>query len=153
MLLASWLIGPALEHSSIDYVVTRPGTGGAAVAFVAEFVISILMMSTILCASNSERLSRYTPYFAGALVALFIAFEAPLSGMSMNPARTFGSAFSAGQYTGLWIYFIAPASAMLLASTLYRLRPGAQRVFCAKLHHCNNQPCIFHCRFGDLNAQ
>jgi aquaporin Z len=153
VLLAGAVIGPALQHSAINYVATIPGTGGPWVAFVAEFAISMLMMGTILWASNSSRLSRLTPLFAGGLVATFITFEAPLSGMSMNPARTFGSAFSADDWTAWWIYFIAPTTAMLLASVIYRFRRGAHPVFCAKLHHCNNQPCIFRCRFGDLNAQ
>jgi aquaporin Z len=153
VLLARVLMEPALKHSAIKYVATLPGPGGPWIAFAAEFAISMLMMSTILWVSNSARLSRFTPLFAGALVATFIIFEAPLSGMSMNPARTVGSALSAGEWTAIWIYFIAPAAAMLLASIVYRLVHGTQRVFCAKLHHCNNQPCIFHCRFGDLNAQ
>jgi aquaporin Z len=153
VLLASALIGPALQHSAINYVATMPGPGGLRLAFVAEFAISLLMMSTILWASNSTRLNRFTPLFAGTLVATFIIFEAPLSGMSMNPARTLGSAFSAGDWTAIWIYFIAPTTAMLLASVIYRFQRGTHRVFCAKLHHRNNQPCIFHCRFGDLNAQ
>ena len=153
VLLASALIGPPLQHSEINYVVTTPGSGGPRIAFVAEFAISLLMMLTILVASNSVRLHRATPLFAGALVATFITFEAPLSGMSMNPARTFGSAISASEWTAIWIYFLAPTAAMLLASFMYRLRCGADRVFCAKLHHHNNQRCIFHCRYGDLNAE
>jgi aquaporin Z len=150
--LASAAIGPPLQHSAINYVVTTPGPGGAGVAFAAEFAISMLLMATILWASNSARLHRFTPLFAGALIAAFIAFEAPLSGMSMNPARTFGSAVPAGEWTALWIYFIAPTSAMLLASVLYRFLRGAHLVFCAKLHHSNSQRCIFHCRYGDLHA-
>jgi len=151
--IASTLIGPALQHSAINYVVTAPGPGGTRIAFLAEFAISMLLMGTVLWVSNSQRLSRFTPLFAGALVALFISFEAPLSGMSMNPARTLGSAISADEWTALWIYFTAPPAAMLSASILYRARRGAHRVFCAKLHHCNNQPCIFNCQYGDLHAK
>lgn len=153
VLVANLLIGPALQDATVDYAVTVPGPGGPGIAFIAEFVISMLMMSTVLWVSNSRRLSRYTPLFAGALIATFITFEAPLSGMSMNPARTVGSAFHAGEWTALWIYFAAPTMAMLLASVLYRFRRGAHKVFCAKLYHCNSQPCIFKCRYGDLHVQ
>ena len=151
--VASLLIGPPLQHSAINYVVTAPGYAGPEIALLAEFAISMLLMTTILWVSNSRQLSRFTPLFAGALVASFIAFESPLSGMSMNPARTLGSALPANEWTFLWIYFTAPPAAMLLASILYRFRRGAHRVFCAKLHHCNNQPCIFNCRYGELHAQ
>ena len=153
VLIASVLIGLPLQHSAIDYVVTMPGPGGPGVAFLAEGAISLLLMSTILLVSNSQRLSRFTPLFAGTLVAAFITIEAPLSGMSMNPARTFGSAFSAHEWTALWVYFTAPLAGMLLAAALYLFRRGAHAVFCAKLHHCNSERCIFRCRFGDLNAQ
>ena len=153
VLFAKLLIGLPLQLASINYVATVPGAGGPRVALLAEFAISLLLMSTILAVSNSRSLSRFTPLFAGALVATFITLEAPISGMSMNPARTIGSAFSAGQWTALWVYFTGPLSGMLLAGALYRFRQGAHAVFCAKLHHCNNQPCIFRCRFGELHAQ
>jgi aquaporin Z len=153
VMIAGMLIGLPLQHSAVNFVVTTPGSGGVRIAFAAEFAISFLMMSTVLWASNSRRLSRFTPLFAGTLVATFIFVESPLSGMSMNPARTFGSAFSADEWTALWIYFTAPPAAMLLASLVYRFRNGANAVFCAKLHHCNNQRCIFKCRYGDLDAQ
>jgi aquaporin Z len=151
--VAALLIGPALQHSAVNYVVTTPGPAGRVVAFAAEFVISALMMTVVLQVSNHRRLSRYTPFFAGALVMTFITFEAPWSGMSMNPARTVGSAWHAGEWTALWIYFTAPPAGMLLASMIYRLRHGAHGVFCAKFHHHNHQRCIFHCRFGELRAK
>jgi len=150
---AGLLIGEPLQHSAVNYVVTVPGPGGRLVAFIAEFIISALMMATVLWMSNSPRLSRYTSFYAGALVACFIGIEAPLSGMSMNPARTFASAFGAGEWAGLWIYFTAPVAAMLLASILYRGRNGIHTVYCAKLHHPQNQPCIFRCRYRYLHAQ
>ncbi|MBX9599849.1 MAG: aquaporin [Bryobacteraceae bacterium] len=148
--LAGLLIGPALHHSAVNFAVTLPGPRGPLAAFAAETGISTLMMLTVLTVSNTPRLSPYTPYFAGSLIALFITFEAPLSGMSMNPARTLGSAVNAGVWTSLWIYFTAPVLGMILASRLYVARRGIHRVFCAKLHHHNQQPCIFRCRFGAM---
>lgn len=142
-----------IQHAAVNYVVTVPGPRGVNVAFLAELSISMLLMFTILQVSNSARLTRFTPLFAGAMVAMFITAEAPLSGMSMNPARTFGSALNAHQWTALWIYFTAPLAGMLLAAGLYRARRGAPAVYCAKLHHCNQQRCIFHCNFGDLHAR
>jgi aquaporin Z len=49
----------------------------------------------VLVASNTRRLARWTPYLCGTLVATYIALEAPVSGMSMNPARSFASAWLA----------------------------------------------------------
>lgn len=137
-----------LADSSVNYVATLPGSTGNGVAFAAEFAISFVLMLTVLNVSNHVRLSRFTPFFAATLVASYITFEAPLSGMSMNPARTFGSAFVGGVWTGLWIYFTAPVLAMLLAALVYR-RSG-RVVYCAKLHHHNGARCIFNCAFGQL---
>jgi aquaporin Z len=151
--VAYGFIGPPLQHAAVNYVVTAPGPGGPGPAFLAEFLISALMMSMVLWVSNSRRFSRWTPILAGFLIATFITFEAPYSGMSMNPARTAGSGVSAGQWTALWVYFAAPILAMLSASIAYRLLRGTRRVFCAKFHHHNNQPCIFRCRYGELHAK
>lgn len=122
---------------------TAPGVYGKVGAFSGELVISFALMATILLTSNQSNLARYTPYFVGALYALFIAIETPLSGMSMNPARTFGSAFAASYWRALWIYFLAPTLGMLVAAEFFlRVRQGIGP-FCAKLHHDNNKRCIF----------
>jgi aquaporin Z len=153
VLAANLLIGPPLQHAAVNYAVTVPGRSGTGAAFAAEFLISALMMSAVLWVSNSRQWSRLTPVVAGVLITTFITVEAPLSGMSMNPARTVGSAFSAADWTAVWIYFAAPTAAMLLASIVYRTRGSAREAFCAKFHHHNNQRCIFRCRYGELNAR
>jgi aquaporin Z len=138
----------------VRFAVTQPGSAGVGVAFAAEALISFLMMTTVLSTSNSRRFSRWTPYFAAALVALFITVEARYSGMSMNPARTVASAVAAGQWTAIWVYFTAPVLGMLLAAAFYRLGPPrASQVYCAKLHHHNRRPCSFNCNHGELHAQ
>lgn len=147
---AAALLGNAIAHPSVDWVVTTPGRWGVAAAFGAEVLIAFALMLTVLTVSNVKRLARHTGLFAGALVALYIAFEAPVSGMSMNPARTLGSAVGASRYTALWVYFTAPLAGMLLAAEAY-VRTGRGRVVhCAKYHHENDQRCIFNCRYGEL---
>jgi aquaporin Z len=139
----AFLFGMAVSDPAVRYVVTIPGEAGIGVALVAEFVIAFLLMSVVLHVSNHHHLSRFAGLFAGALVATYITLEAPFSGMSMNPARTVGSALSADVFNGLWIYFVAPPLGMLCAAELYLWWKGRFAVKCCKLHHDNPKRCIF----------
>ncbi len=133
--------GTRLAHPSVNYVATLPGSGGASLAFLGEVVIAFILMSVVLIVSNTQKLARFTGLFAGACVAAFITLEAPISGMSMNPARTFGSAVLPHLWDSLWIYFLAPPLGMLAAAAVHlRLKYA---VGCAKLHHQNKLRCIF----------
>ena len=87
---------------------------------------------------------------AAALIAINISTVAPLSGMSRNPARSAASAVVADAWKGLWIYFTAPPIGMLLAAEIHTRLKGARSVACAKLHHHNNQRCIFNCNFKEI---
>lgn len=139
--------GPALGHSTVNYAITAPSHGEVAPAFVAEMFISFLMMTTVLNFSNRASLARYTGLAAGTLVMLFITFESPISGMSMNPARTFASDFVGMQWNAVWLYFIAPLIGMLAAAELYVRTRGTRVVLCAKLNHSGTARCIFRCDY------
>ena len=130
-------------HPSVNYVATLPGAAGAAAAFAAETAISFGMMFAILSVSNHVRYSRLTGVCAGLLVFLYITFESPLSGMSMNPARSFGPALLARSLDTLWIYFSAPLAGMWLAARAFVACNGRGGVRCAKLDHAPGVPCIF----------
>jgi len=147
VLLARAVLREWIAHPSVNYVVTRPGRYGELWAFVAELMMALILMSVILWVSNTRELNRYTGLFAGTLVMIYISVEAPISGMSLNPARTFGSAFAAQVWSSIWIYFTAPPMGMLLAAELYLRLRGRDRVLCAKLHHENTERCIFHCNY------
>jgi aquaporin Z len=147
VLVATIFLRQAVAHPAVNYVTTMPGYAGPLIAFMAEFSISYILMSVVLRVSNTSHLARYTPLFAGALVAIYITLEAPISGMSMNPARSFGSALAAQLWTSLWNYFTAPPLGMLIAAEVYRRQRGAHAVFCAKLHHHNGKRCIFRCGY------
>jgi aquaporin Z len=144
---AALLLGNRIADPAVNYAVTMPGMWGAGAAFTAEMVISFLMMAMVLNVSNRMRIARWTGVCAGVLVATYIAIEGPVSGMSMNPARTFGSALPADVWTALWIYFTAPPFGMLLAAQLYLRQKGSRGVLCAKFHHQNEKRCIFHCNY------
>jgi len=151
VLLAGALLGPALAHPAVHYVVTAPGAGVAA-AFVAEIAITFVLMTVVLHVSNTARVAGMTGLCAGLLVAVYIILEAPISGMSMNPARSLASAAPAGAWEHLWIYFVAPPLGMLAAAEAYVRRHGLAGVYCAKLHHDSGTGCIFRCRFGEMAA-
>jgi aquaporin Z len=141
------LLGAIFAEPPVSYVATMPGATGVAVALLAEVVISFGLMTMILFVTNTPKLMRLTGVFAGCLVALYITFEAPLSGMSMNPARTFASALPGNLWRGLWIYFAGPIAGMLLAVEAYRVIRRTPEVICAKLNHHTHRRCIFRCGY------
>jgi aquaporin Z len=143
VLLVAVFLSREVADPAVRYVVTVPGPRGPWVAALAEFAIAFGLISVVLHFSNHHRLDRYTGLFAGLLVATYITLEAPFSGMSMNPARTFGSAVSADVWDSLWIYLTAPPLGMLTAAEVYLWRKGRIAVKCCKLHHNNDKRCIF----------
>jgi aquaporin Z len=153
VLLVALALGHAFTDPPVTYVTTLPGSGGPAIAFLVEVVISFILMFAILVTTNTVSLAQHTGLFAGALVATYITLVAPLSGMSMNPARTFGSALPARLWESLWIYFAAPPLGMLLAAETYVRSIGPRGVICAKLHHHNDKRCIFRCGYGNVRAE
>lgn len=150
---ARLLLRNGLRHESVNHVVTTPGRHGVAVAWIAELLIAFGMMFMVLYVSNDAVLTPHTGLFAGTLVALYITLEAPLSGMSLNPARSFGSALLARHWKAFWVYLTAPVVGMLLASGAYATLPVHNHVYCAKLDHCNDRRCIFRCEFDQLRKR
>jgi len=147
--LAVWaLLGSRFADPPVNFVATLPGHAGVATAFIAEALISFGLMLVVLITSGHARWARYTGVVAGTLVALYIWLEGPVSGMSMNPARTLASALPGGLWQSLWIYLTAPCLGMLLAARLYRgwASPAEVVSGCAKLCHSADVPCI-HCGY------
>src|SRR5437868_5706141 len=131
------LLGARLAHPSTRFAATVPGMGGLFIAFAAEAAISLVLMTVVL-EMGASRFARWTGVCAGVLLAGYILFESPLSGTSMNPARSLASALLAGNFGGLWIYFVAPPLGMLVAALIH-----GRRAACAKLDHVPWVRCIF----------
>ncbi len=142
VVLSALVLRGALAHPAVSFVATVPGPGGVLVAFAAEAAISFVLILTVLAVSSSRH-ARLTGLAAAVLVAAWIAFEAPLSGMSMNPARTVASALPSGIWTSAWVYFLAPPIGMLLGAEAFGALTRWQAHYCAKLDHAPGVACIF----------
>lgn len=143
--IAALILRPWIAHPAVNYVATLPGPRGAAAAFAAETVISFVLMLVVLMASSRKRLAPFAGLIAAAMIATFITIEAPLSGMSMNPARTLGPDLVGDMFHGVWIYFLAPPLGMLAAAEVFVHLRDRVTLHCAKLYH-DAGPCIFGCR-------
>lgn len=113
-------LGSLFAHPSVDFGITKPKPPhGSMSAFAAEFIISFALMFVVLTVVSSRRLEKYAALVSGVLITLYIVFEMPFSGMSLNPARSFAASLAANKWEHLWIYFVAPPLAMLLAAEIY----------------------------------
>jgi aquaporin Z len=122
MAVAAAVFWPQISDASVAWVTTRPGESGPLAAFAAEFVMTLVLLSVVLEVSSHARWNKWTGVVAATLVAVFITFEAPVSGMSINPARSFGPAVFAGRFDHLWIYCVAPVLGALAAAEMHRFR-------------------------------
>ncbi len=96
---------------------TLPGPGfTSAQAFLIEVVLSCGLVSTILgTASSAQNVGALSAVGVGAYIALAGLWASPVSGASMNPARSLGPALGSGHLANLWIYVCAPTLGMLIA--------------------------------------
>lgn len=99
----------------------------AAAAFGVEWILSFALMFVIMAVATDERVA---DGFAALAVGLTVGFCAlmggPLTGASMNPARSFGPALVGGLWRDHWIYWLAPVMAMAVAARTYDLLRHAQ---------------------------
>lgn len=145
------IFGKVFAEPPVNFVITVPMNNSITIPFIAEALMSFLLMAMVLFTTNKVSLAKYTGMIAGIMLAIFISIEAPISGMSINPARSFASAFPSNIWTAFWIYLTAPPIGMLLAAQLYILIKGKKNVICAKLNHDNKARCIFNCGYEKSN--
>ena len=77
-------------------------------------------MLVILFVSQDKSVSQFTGIAVGATVMLEAMFAGPISGASMNPARSIAPAVVSGNIGDLWIYLLAPMIGAVLASFVWR---------------------------------
>jgi MIP family channel proteins len=110
-----------LSLGSISAAVTRP-SGSDLQSFVWEVLLTfILMLVVVSVATDNRAVGQGAAIPIGGAVALASLVGGPISGASMNPARSLGPALVSGDLAHLWIYLTAPFVGAALAVGLYRL--------------------------------
>ena len=85
-------------------------------ALLMEIVLTALLVSVILgTASAAQNVGAIAALGVGGYIALAGLWAAPVSGVSMNPARSFGPALASGDWTSYWVYLVGPVTGALIA--------------------------------------
>ncbi len=115
-----------LSLGNVPLGVTQP-SGSDAQAFVWEALLtSFLMLVIVAIATDTRAVGQAAAIAIGAAVAVGALVGGPISGASMNPARSIGPAVVSGNLSHLWIYLVAPPVGAIAAAVVYRyLRPTA----------------------------
>lgn len=131
-------------HSVLDGMTLPGGNIPLWIVFLAEMGLTCLLIFAIFIFVSVPHLMRWTPLMTWLLVATMVWLESPVSGTSLNPARSFAPAFLAGLWTDQWLYWIAPPSGAILAVILFRLfTPGERDILTGKLFHVSRYRSIF----------
>ena len=131
--------------ASVGYGTTVPGAVYPLwIVFLAEVSLTFLLVSSIFLFVSSHRLMRWTPLMVWILVAVMVWLEAPISGTSLNPARSFGPALVSWFWHYHWLYWLAPPLGALLAVGAFRLLTAGERdVLTGKLFHVPHYRSVF----------
>jgi aquaporin Z len=128
--LAAWFVQEVV-NASASFGSNYPASGySATAAFLMEAVLTLGLMSVILgTASGAQNLGVIGALGVSAYIALAGLWGSPISGASMNPARTFGPDLIGGDFTSYWVYVAGPiVGAALAVGVAYILRgPGGDR--------------------------
>jgi aquaporin Z len=134
---------------SVQFGATTPGAVyGAGWALLGEVTTTFALIVGLFLFLRHRRLRAYAPTYFPVLYAVLVLVEAPVSGTSTNPARSFGPALISGVWRGYWVYLLGPLLGMLLGLAVLRatwLRYAEIEV--AKLYHFAHNPHgLFHRR-------
>jgi aquaporin NIP len=118
LLLAVWPEQPAALGATIPSV-------GAGSALVYEVVMTAVLMFVIIAVATDTRAVGAAAAIAiGGAVGLDALFGGPVTGASMNPARSFGPALAAGEWQDFWLYVTGPVAGAALGAFAYQLIRG-----------------------------
>jgi aquaporin NIP len=114
LLLAVWSTKPAALGATVPSL-------DAGRALLYEIVLTAVLMFVIVAVATDTRAVGAAAAIAiGGAVALDALFGGPLTGASMNPARSFGPALAAGEWTDFWVYVLGPVAGAVLGAGAYQ---------------------------------
>ncbi|GAA4711698.1 MIP/aquaporin family protein [Pseudonocardia yuanmonensis] len=119
--LATWLTfgNPGRDEAALAATAPASGVGGAT-TFLVELLVTFLLVFVVVSVATDDRVHpSLAPVAVGAALAVAVFIAGPVTGGSVNPARTLGPAIVAGEFSTLWAYLLGPVVGGALAALLY----------------------------------
>jgi aquaporin Z len=128
--------------ASVNNGMTLPGKNcSLGMVFLAEVGMTFVLMLLIFWFVSSDRLLKWTPLMTWIVVAVMVWLESPISGTSLNPARSLAPALISRYWSHLWLYAIAPPLGAVLAVVVFRF--FERDLLTGKLFHVPHYRSIF----------
>jgi aquaporin Z len=131
---------------SIGYARTEPVVNGW-LATGVELLLTCALVLIIFFMLSSRRTCRWTPAAVTLALAVIVPLGAPLTGPSLNPARSVGPGLVTGSFTSIWPYLAGPVLGALLAAAIFHLVAAGKKVVTAKLFHDPTYPSVHTSRW------
>ncbi|NUO50502.1 MAG: hypothetical protein HOV80_16730 [Polyangiaceae bacterium] len=127
--LAALLLRGMFGEVASGRTVPIAADGGVLSALVMEVILTAMLVTVILNTATGHRsVGNQAAIAVGSTVALLGLFASPISGASMNPARSLGPDIAAGQLSSSWLYVVGPALGSIIATLGMELfRPARTR--------------------------
>lgn len=125
---ASAVLGSLFGRTTGNLGATLPFAGQAPSLIIEIFIGFILMFVVVSVATDTRAIGEFAALAIGGTVATLALFAGPISGASLNPARSIGPALISGQIADLWIYLVGPPLGFVLGALVYQfLKEGRPR--------------------------
>ncbi|XP_071706959.1 probable aquaporin NIP-type [Rutidosis leptorrhynchoides] len=132
------LLGSIFASATLSWLmnVTKDGffgttpAGSTLQSFVVEIIITFILMFVISGATNDHRaIKKHGGIAVGMAIMLNVFVAGPISGASMNPARSIGPALVRHNYKGLWAYILGPIIGAIVGGFVYNLLKPTEKSF------------------------
>lgn len=133
--LATQICGAILGSMSVQFLIGNAGglgvthpSNGAGQGMLLEGLLTFILMFVIMAvATDTRAVGQAAAIAIGGTIGLEALFAGPITGASMNPARSFGPALVSGDYGDLWLYIVGPIVGAALGALVYQfLRSPAE---------------------------
>lgn len=113
----AWILGD--RAGSLGATVLADGVSPAQ-GLVLELILTFFLVNTVMNAGISGKATIPAGLAIGLTLTLAILMGGPLTGGSLNPARTLGPAVASGNFADIWLYFVGPIAGGVIAGLLYK---------------------------------
>ncbi|HVF01626.1 MAG TPA: MIP/aquaporin family protein [Rubrobacteraceae bacterium] len=119
--VAVWITYGEAAREAASLAATFPTDGvGDLRALVVEILVTFILMFIVISVATDERApAGVAPLAVGFALACGVLIAGPITGGSLNPARTLGPMIMAGQFTAVWVYIVGPIVGAVLAALVY----------------------------------